>query len=74
MKRRQTGSAVNGASTSWFLKNQDCPKTPLCNISTHTDVNHSTAGAEEPLYSYFFKKANHYPNIFEIFLALICLS
>lgn len=56
MKRRQTGSAMNGASRSSFLKNQDCPKTPLCNKGTHTNVNGSTAGAEELLYSYFFTK------------------
>lgn len=52
MKKRQTGSATSGASTSSFLKNQDCPKTLLCNRGTHTSVNGSTDGAEE-LYSDF---------------------
>lgn len=52
MKRKQTGSAMSGASMSLFLKNQDYPKIPLYNRGTHRHVNGSMAGAEE-LYSYF---------------------
>lgn len=43
MKRKQTGSAMSGASMSLFLKNQDCPTTPLCNRGTHIKVNGSRA-------------------------------
>lgn len=66
MKRRQTGSAMSGASMSSFLKNQDYPEIPLYNRGTHRDVNGSTAGAEK-LYSGFFLIENHYPSIFNIF-------
>lgn len=64
MKWRRTGSTSSGASMSLFLKNQDCPKTPLCNTDTYTDVNGSTAEAEE-LYSDF--KTEKYLMIFKIF-------
>lgn len=53
MKRRQTGSAMSGASMSSFLKNQGYPKIPLYNRGTRIDVNGSAAGAEE-LCSDFF--------------------
>lgn len=52
----QTGSAMSGASMTSFLKNQDCPKTPLCNRDTSTsNVNGSMDGARE-LYADFLKK------------------
>lgn len=52
MKWRRTGSTLSGASMSLFLKNRDCPKTPLCNTYIYTNVNGSAAEAEE-LYSHF---------------------
>lgn len=63
MKWRRTGSTSSGASTSLFLKNQDCPKTPLCNTDTYMHVNGSTD--EEELYSDF--KKEKYFMIFKIF-------
>lgn len=52
----QTGSAMSGASMTSFLKNQDCPKIPLCNRDTSTsNVNGSTDGETE-LYAGFYKR------------------
>lgn len=57
MKWRQTGLTTNGVSMNLFLENQGCPKTPLCNTSTYTNVNGSTAEPKQ-LHSEFKRQKN----------------